>query len=84
MYNYSIFCGLPRSFPVLPTDPSAWAASKIDKTCLVTEVYFSGEFSAEAHSVFKWHLMIGGEVVVAVDVVAAVVAAAVVIGVAVL
>ena len=42
----------------------------------MTKVYFSDEFSIDAHSAFKWHLMIGDEVAAAV--VVAVDAAAVV------
>ena len=51
----------------------------------MTKVYFSDEFSIDAHSAFKWHLMIGDEVAAAVVVVVAaavvveVVAAAVVV-----
>ena len=53
----------------------------------MTKVYFSDEFSIDAHSAFKWHLMIGDEVAAAavvvevVAVVVVVVAAAVVVAV---
>ena len=36
----------------------------------MTKVYFSDEFSIDAHSAFKWHLMIGDEVAAAAVVVA--------------